>query len=252
MLSSSVDTHRAQYAAHTRACVEAARDTIRFVYTTYLYRPYFRTWWVLFRAPFLLLFVRPLLTCRWYNCTYVLDATMVLLYVILADADAATAARLIEDIEKSLEIFSSMRRIAVARRCTEITKEVLTIARSHRDRPGLAAAALTGTGRMGAAGGLGPWSSPGSQATSGEGGGGGGGCSAEGPGPPGELSLLGYGAALGGMLGGALGDMADADIALLQGDPFAGLVDPGLVFDFLNFEDWAAWADREMGLEGSQ
>ncbi|CAK7221313.1 hypothetical protein SBRCBS47491_004485 [Sporothrix bragantina] len=80
LISASVESHKEQYAAHTTACVEAASATIRFVHATYLHRPYFRTWW--------------------YNCTYVLDATMVLLYVILSNINPLTAAGLIEDIEK--------------------------------------------------------------------------------------------------------------------------------------------------------
>ncbi|KAK7421801.1 hypothetical protein QQX98_002017 [Neonectria punicea] len=70
----------------------------------------------------------------WYNCTYVLDATMVLLYVILSKISPITSENIMQDIEKSLEIFSSMKRLAVARRCTDITNEVLAIARSHHER----------------------------------------------------------------------------------------------------------------------
>ncbi|KAF4986401.1 hypothetical protein FDECE_15974 [Fusarium decemcellulare] len=104
---------------HVSSCVEAARETIRFLHHTYTYRPYFRTWW--------------------YNCTYVLDASMVLLYVVLADICSCPVEEVLADIQKSLDIFAAMDVVSVARMCTKITKEVLKAAKkshlnSHRER----------------------------------------------------------------------------------------------------------------------
>ncbi|KPM41580.1 hypothetical protein AK830_g4956 [Neonectria ditissima] len=143
----------------------------------------------------------PFRECRWYNCTYVLDSTMVLLYVVLSNMSPITSESIMEDIEKSLEIFSSMKRLAVARRCTEITKEMLAIARSHRDK--------------------------GQQ--------------------PAQNSNMHNDAALLSYLANAPpldpGDGPGGELDLYEGDPFASLVDTNLVFNFLNFEDWAAWSD---------
>ncbi|KAF2014633.1 hypothetical protein BU24DRAFT_451618 [Aaosphaeria arxii CBS 175.79] len=93
---------------HVFSCVNAAIETIRFVYENYLYRPYFRSWW--------------------YNCTYVLDAAMVLLYVILTKRSPYAFESITSDINKSLEIFKAMEVLAVARRCYDITSEVLDVA----------------------------------------------------------------------------------------------------------------------------
>lgn len=68
---------------------------------------------------------------RWYNTTYALYATMILLHIILSNIpipDDETG--LITDIEKSLDIFSSMNNLFVARRCAEMIREVLDVAKS--------------------------------------------------------------------------------------------------------------------------
>ncbi|KAH8668667.1 hypothetical protein BX600DRAFT_496703 [Xylariales sp. PMI_506] len=117
LITASAESYKEKLAVHTVACVEAARETIRFVHEIYLHRPYFRTWW--------------------YNCTYVLDATMVLLYVVLSDIYPMPDDTILQYVEKSLQIFASMKTLAVARRCAEVTKEVLSIAkRMHNDRTG--------------------------------------------------------------------------------------------------------------------
>ncbi|KAH7166077.1 hypothetical protein EDB81DRAFT_273189 [Dactylonectria macrodidyma] len=183
LISATAESHREQFAIHTQSCVEAASETIQFVHTTYLYRPYFRTWW--------------------YNCTYVLDASMVLLYVVLSNINPIAAESIMQDIEKSLEIFSSMKRLAVARRCTEIIKEVLAIARSHLDRSGQ------------------PEHNSSSDIYN-------------------DAALLSY---LANAPPEPQGDGSGADFGLYEGDPFASLVDTNLVFNFLNFEDWTAWSD---------
>ncbi|CAK7199881.1 hypothetical protein SEUCBS139899_002567 [Sporothrix eucalyptigena] len=102
LISASTYASDGQDKTHVRACVDAASATMRFVYNTYLYRP-----------------------C--YNCIYILDATMVLLYVILSSVAPSTAANLVADIEKSLEIFSSMRRIARLRVCAVPDEAVVAV-----------------------------------------------------------------------------------------------------------------------------
>ena len=54
---------------------------------------------------------------------------MVLFYVLLSDIYPFSPDTVFGDIEKSLEIFQSMSSLAVARRCFEITREALSIAR---------------------------------------------------------------------------------------------------------------------------
>lgn len=56
---------------------------------------------------------------------------MVLLYVVICDLYTPNVNReqLLLEVEKSLEIFYAMNQVTVARRCAEITQEVLEIAR---------------------------------------------------------------------------------------------------------------------------
>lgn len=54
---------------------------------------------------------------------------MILLYVVLARLHTDPAEDLLRDAEKSLEIFKTMDMVAVARKCAEITQEVLDIAK---------------------------------------------------------------------------------------------------------------------------
>jgi hypothetical protein len=67
---------------------------------------------------------------RWYNTTYALYGSMILLHVILSNYPGLPDEELLEDVEKSLEIFSSMEDIIVARRCAEMLREVLEVART--------------------------------------------------------------------------------------------------------------------------
>lgn len=55
---------------------------------------------------------------------------MILLYLILSKYPNLPNDELIGDVEKSLEIFSSMDEIIVARRCAEMLREVLDVARA--------------------------------------------------------------------------------------------------------------------------
>ncbi|KAJ4177811.1 hypothetical protein NW755_013631 [Fusarium falciforme] len=174
---------------HVSSCVQAASETIRFVWDTYLYRPYFRTWW--------------------YNCTYILDATMALLYVILINTSPCPVEVILGDIDKSLEIFASMKMLAVARKCTEITREVLNAAKISHLEPFHQAlekhgedALLRGPHGNQAGGGVGPQSFNDHLGGNGD---------LEGNGPTYE-------------------------------ELYSSLVDTNLVYNFLNFEDWNAWS----------
>lgn len=42
-----------------------------------------------------------------------------------------TGEELISDVEKSLEIFMAMKKVVVARRCAELTKEILAVIKKH-------------------------------------------------------------------------------------------------------------------------
>lgn len=68
---------------------------------------------------------------RWYNTTYALYATMILLHLTLSNVpDLPDDGELITDVEKSLDIFASMNNLLVARRCAEMIREVLDVART--------------------------------------------------------------------------------------------------------------------------
>lgn len=54
---------------------------------------------------------------------------MILLYVVLSHIPNIDHGHAITNVEKSLEIFSSMNMVTVARRCAEIVQEVLDIAK---------------------------------------------------------------------------------------------------------------------------
>jgi hypothetical protein len=60
---------------------------------------------------------------------------MILLYVVLSNIDTIDHNHAITDVEKSLEIFSSMNMVTVARRCAEIVQEVLDIAKKATQAP---------------------------------------------------------------------------------------------------------------------
>lgn len=90
---------------------------------------------------------------------------MVLLYVILSNIDvestggvdgkAYSREYLLSVVQQSVEIFQAMDMIAVARRCVEVTQEVLDIARRNStaavtERPPQAADPFANPGLMGA------------------------------------------------------------------------------------------------------
>lgn len=71
---------------------------------------------------------------RWYNTTYALYGAMILLHLILASFPGIDEDELLLDVEKSLDIFESMKDIIVARRCAEMIREVLDVTRSYLAR----------------------------------------------------------------------------------------------------------------------
>ena len=56
---------------------------------------------------------------------------MILLHLILASFPGIPEDELLLDVEKSLDIFESMKDITVARRCAEMIREVLDVTRSY-------------------------------------------------------------------------------------------------------------------------
>lgn len=56
---------------------------------------------------------------------------MIILHLILHDFPRVPAGELVEDVEKSLEIFSAMESVIVARRCSELTREMLSVAKRY-------------------------------------------------------------------------------------------------------------------------
>ncbi|KAJ5592798.1 hypothetical protein N7537_009702 [Penicillium hordei] len=84
--------------------------SINMQYESFMHMIYIRTWW--------------------YNTTYALYGSMILLHLILSNYPGLPDDELLEDVEKSLEIFSSMGDIIVSRRCVEMLREVLGVART--------------------------------------------------------------------------------------------------------------------------
>ncbi|KAI8312001.1 putative transcriptional regulatory protein [Colletotrichum sp. SAR11_59] len=206
------ESDRKTLSRHVSSCVKAATETIRFMHTSYLHRPYFRTWW--------------------YNCMYLLDACMVLLHVLISNISSPFSnEEVIENLEMSIEIFKAMKMLAVARRCAEIVTELLHVAAA----PKTAAAA----------GGSGGGNAPNQRQTNE------------------HVALQSDPAAVAMKIqdetqqamqqttspmfmtegldihrgGDELGDN------LIPGDFDANLVDPNVVWNFLNFEHWNAWSD---------
>ena len=92
---------------HTAACLDGARKTIELLYESYTHRHYFRTWY--------------------YNSTYTLYASMIVLYVILINYVHVPTVELIRDVEKSLDILHAMENVTVAHRCANLIREVLEV-----------------------------------------------------------------------------------------------------------------------------
>ncbi|KAF4882400.1 putative transcriptional regulatory protein [Colletotrichum fructicola] len=206
------ESDRKTLSRHVSSCVKAATETIRFMHTSYLHRPYFRTWW--------------------YNCMYLLDACMVLLHVLISNISSPFSnEEVIENLEMSIEIFKAMKMLAVARRCAEIVTELLHVAAAPKT-----AAAAGGSGG----------GNPPNQRQANE-----------------HVALQSDPATVAMKIqdetqqamqqttspmfmtegldihrgGDELGDN------LIPGDFDANLVDPNVVWNFLNFEHWNAWSD---------
>ncbi|KAK1992576.1 hypothetical protein LX36DRAFT_732178 [Colletotrichum falcatum] len=208
MISKSVEADRDTILSrHVTSCVKAATETIKFMHTSYLHRPYFRTWW--------------------YNCMYLLDACMVLLHVLISNICPFPADEVMENIELSLDIFRAMKMLAVARRCADIVKELLHVA--ARTHPGRRQRG-DGAAEAGAATGAPDGNGDGSNSN----GGGGGGLAA-------YATTHAFAAAEG--AGSLVGAAEFGDAVMIPGDLDANLVDPNVVWNFLNFEHWNAWSD---------
>ncbi|KAK2009018.1 hypothetical protein LZ32DRAFT_684178 [Colletotrichum eremochloae] len=206
IISKSLEADPNMISRHVTSCVEAATETIKFMHTSYLHRPYFRTWW--------------------YNCMYLLDACMVLLHVLISNICPFPADEVMENIELSLEIFRAMKMLAVARRCADIVRELLHVAtRTHSGRQRRSDSATVA--EAGSA----------TKVSNGNDDGGGGKGS----------SLAAYTTpAITSSSEGAWplpGGAEFGDAVMIPGDMDANLVDPNVVWNFLNFEHWNAWSD---------
>ncbi|KAL2674341.1 hypothetical protein Neosp_012792 [[Neocosmospora] mangrovei] len=134
---------------------------------------------------------------------------MALLYVLLINASPYPVEVILEDIDKSLEIFASMKMLAVARRCTEITREVLNAAKtSHAESFHLAIERRCDDALR--------------HETHGDRGG-------DTAGSEPITNHVGHN-----------GDL-EGDGTTYE-ELYTSLVDTNLVYDFLDFEDWNAWS----------
>ncbi|KAK2043087.1 hypothetical protein LZ31DRAFT_632213 [Colletotrichum somersetense] len=213
IISKSLEADRDTISRHVTSCVKAATETIKFMHTSYLHRPYFRTWW--------------------YNCMYLLDACMVLLHVLISNICPFPADEVMENIELSLDIFKAMKMLAVARRCADIVKELLHVAaRMHSG----------GQQQRGSV--EAPEARPATKAA--DGGGGDNGGSGIGSGIGSNLAAYAAPAfALSEGAGFPAGAAELGDAVMIPGDLDANLVDPNVVWNFLNFEHWNAWSDAD-------
>ncbi|PLN82278.1 fungal-specific transcription factor domain-domain-containing protein [Aspergillus taichungensis] len=101
---------------HLHPCLEAARNSIQVQYESFVHRMYFRTWW--------------------YNTTYALYGAMILLHIVLSGFPGIDDDALLQEVDKAVEIFESMKNILVARRCAEMIREVSDVARACLARRG--------------------------------------------------------------------------------------------------------------------
>ncbi|KAJ5395622.1 transcriptional regulator family: Fungal Specific TF [Penicillium crustosum] len=113
--TANTGTSTLDLSVHLHTCLTAARMSINMQYESFMHMTYIRTWW--------------------YNTTYALYGSMILLHLILSNYPGLPDDELLEDVEKSLEIFSSMGDIIVARRCAEMLREVLEAHELSLDTP---------------------------------------------------------------------------------------------------------------------
>ncbi|KAJ5780668.1 transcriptional regulator family: Fungal Specific TF [Penicillium paradoxum] len=110
LVAATANTTTPDLSTHLQTCLAAARTSINMQYESFMHRIYIRTWW--------------------YNTTYALYGSMILLHLILSNYPNLPDTDLLEDVEKSLQVFSAMDEIIVARRCAEMLREVLEVART--------------------------------------------------------------------------------------------------------------------------
>ncbi|RAL02964.1 Zn(II)2Cys6 transcription factor [Aspergillus ibericus CBS 121593] len=110
LAASASSTEFSNLLQHLHTCLDAARTSIQMQYESFLHRIYIRTWW--------------------YNTTYALYGAMILLHLVLSGFPSIRDEELLLDVEKSLDIFESMNNIVVTRRCAEMIREVLEVARA--------------------------------------------------------------------------------------------------------------------------
>ncbi|KAJ6114525.1 transcriptional regulator family: Fungal Specific TF [Penicillium sp. IBT 16267x] len=110
LVASTTNAESCEFRQHLHLCLEAACMSIKMQYESFMHRIYIRTWW--------------------YNTTYAIYGSMILLHLILSNFPGLPDEELLEDVEKPLEIFSSTDDIIVARRCAEMLREVLDVART--------------------------------------------------------------------------------------------------------------------------
>lgn len=134
---------------------------------------------------------------------------MALLYVILINASPYPVEVILGDIDKSLEIFASMKMLAVARRCTEITREVLNAAKTSHAESFHQAFERRGDDAL-------------RHETHGD----------QGGDTAGSEPIINH--------VGHNGDF-EGDGTTYE-ELYSSLVDTNLVYDFLDFEDWNAWS----------
>jgi hypothetical protein len=106
-LAATEETEKYRY--HVDQCVSAASATIHHLHETFLHRHYFRSWW--------------------YNSTYALFASMILLHHILKNPKSENIQKTSQDIELSIEVFTAMGHHRVAKRCLELVSEVFELAK---------------------------------------------------------------------------------------------------------------------------
>src|SRR5436309_9317089 len=97
------------YPDHVEKGVSAASSTIHHLHETFLHQHYFRSWW--------------------YNSTYALFASMVLLYYIIKNPFSEKTPLACSDVEMSIEVFTAMGHHRVAKRCLELVNEVYGLAK---------------------------------------------------------------------------------------------------------------------------
>ena len=109
LLAAAAQEQAGIFRLNVQTCLDAARQTVQLLYQTFINRPFFRTWW--------------------YNTTYAFNAASVILYVLVTGIHEGSANELLFDVEMALKIFQAMDGIRIARRCADLTQEILECAK---------------------------------------------------------------------------------------------------------------------------